>query len=78
MFPTEGFHATLSTLTPVLNRLRVRYHLTAGIAAVAYGEPRLTQDIDLVLHRSHRSRRDLRRILAGGTREELRSVEHGR
>ena len=167
MFPTEGFQPTLSKLTDVLDRLRIRYHLTGGIAAVAYGEPRMTQDVDLVLdrdrvlavqdeflgelaragfhfgeptarqaiassqmfqlldvdqvikldlyvrclipgeldrsvrteifpgvelpvasradaalsklvwvrHGSHRSRRDLRRILAGAAREELRSVE---
>jgi Nucleotidyl transferase AbiEii toxin, Type IV TA system len=51
MFPTEGFQPTLSKLTPVLDRLRIRYHLTGGIAAVAYGEPRMTQDVDLVLDR---------------------------
>jgi hypothetical protein len=28
-----------------------RYHLTGGIASVAYGEPRMTQDVDLVLDR---------------------------
>jgi hypothetical protein len=167
VFPTEGFQPTLSKLTAVLDRLRIRYHLTGGIATVAYGEPRMTQDVDLVLdpdrvlavedeflgalaragfhfgeptarqaiasrqmfqlldvdqvikldlyvrclipgeldrsvrteifpgvelpvasradaalsklvwvrHGSHRSRRDLRRILAGATRDELRSVE---
>jgi hypothetical protein len=36
-------------LTAVLDRLRIRYHLTGGIATVAYGEPRMTQDVDLVL-----------------------------
>ena len=51
MFPTEGFRPTLSKLTAVLDRLRIRYHLTGGIAAVAYGEPRMTQDVDLVLDR---------------------------
>jgi hypothetical protein len=167
MLPAEGFQPTLSKMTAVLDRLQIRYHLTGGIATVAYGEPRLTQDVDLVLdrdqvlaveneflgalasagflfdeptarqaiasrqmfqvldvdqvikldlyvrclipgeldrsvrteifagvelpvasradaalsklvwirHGSHRSRRDLRRILAGATRDELRSVE---
>ena len=42
MFPTEGFQPTLSKLTAVLDRLQIRYHLTGGIAAVAYGEPRMT------------------------------------
>jgi hypothetical protein len=49
VFPTEGFQPTLSKLTAVLDRLRIRYHLTGGIATVAYGEPRMTQDVDLVL-----------------------------
>jgi len=51
MFPTEGFQPTLSKLTAVLDRLQIRYHLTGGIAAVAYGEPRMTQDVDIVLDR---------------------------
>jgi hypothetical protein len=46
---TEGFQPTLSKLTAVLDRLRIRYHLTGGIATIAYGEPRMTQDVDLVL-----------------------------
>jgi hypothetical protein len=37
MLPTEGFQPTLSKLTAVLDRLRVRYHLTGGIATVASG-----------------------------------------
>ena len=49
MFPTEGFQPTLSKLTAVLDRLRIRYHLTGGIATVAYAEPRMTQHVDLVL-----------------------------
>ncbi len=49
MFPTEGFQPTLSKLTAVLNGLGIRYHLTGGIATIAYGEPRMTQDVDLVL-----------------------------
>ncbi len=51
MFPTEGFQPTLSKLTAVLDHLRIRYHLTGGIATIAYGEPRMTQDVDLVLDR---------------------------
>ena len=51
MFPTEGFQPTLSKVTAVLDHLRIRYHLTGGIATVAYGEPRMTQDVDLVLDR---------------------------
>jgi len=45
----EGFQPALAKLVAVLERLGIRFHLTGGIASVAYGEPRLTQDIDVVL-----------------------------
>lgn len=32
-----------------LNRLRIPYMVTGGVAAVVYGEPRFTRDIDLVV-----------------------------
>ena len=32
-----------------LNRLRIPYMVTGGVASVVYGEPRLTRDIDLVI-----------------------------
>ena len=51
MLPTEGFQPTLSKLVAVLDRFQIRFHLTGGITSVAYGEPRLTQDLDLVLDR---------------------------
>jgi len=49
VFPIEIFHSTLAKLVEVLNRFSIRFHLTGGITAVAYGEPRMTQDLDLVL-----------------------------
>jgi len=51
VLPAEGFRPTLSKLVDVLERLGIRFHLTGGIASVAYGEPRMTQDLDLVLDR---------------------------
>jgi hypothetical protein len=33
----------------LLDRFGIRLHLTGGIASVAYGEPRLPQDIGLVV-----------------------------
>jgi hypothetical protein len=51
VLPIEGFQPTLSKLVQVLDRLQIRFHLTGGIASVAYGEPRLTQDVDVVLDR---------------------------
>ena len=49
MFPVEEFHDSLRRVTSVLNRLSVRFHLTGGAALVAYSEPRMTQDINIVL-----------------------------
>ncbi len=51
MLPAEGFRPTLSKLVAVLDRFGIRFHLTGGITSVAYGEPRMTQDLDLVLDR---------------------------
>lgn len=51
MLPAEGFRPTLSKLVAVLDRLGIRFHITGGLTSVAYGEPRLTQDVDLVLDR---------------------------
>ena len=64
MIPTEGFQPTLTKLAAVLDRLEVRFHLTGGIVSVAYGEPRMTQDVDVVLDRD--------RVLA--IRQELLSA----
>lgn len=51
MLPAEGFRPTLTKLVQVLDLLRIRFHLTGGIASIAYAEPRMTQDLDLVLDR---------------------------
>ena len=49
MFPPEVFRDTLLRLAAVLDRLAVRFHLTGGITTLAYGEPRMTQDFDVVI-----------------------------
>ena len=49
MFPIESFKNSLLKLVEILNRQEIPFHLTGGIAGVAYGEPRLTQDIDIVI-----------------------------
>jgi hypothetical protein len=49
VLPAEGFRPTLSKLVVVLDRFGIRFHLTGGITSVAYGEPRMTQDVDVVL-----------------------------
>jgi Nucleotidyl transferase AbiEii toxin, Type IV TA system len=49
MFPPDIFRHTLTRLVAILRQNGVRFHLTGGIASVAYGEPRMTQDIDVVV-----------------------------
>lgn len=36
-------------LHPLLESLPIPYYITGGVAAIAYGEPRTTQDLDVVL-----------------------------
>ena len=40
---------TLRDLTVVLKELQLSFHLTGGLASSYYGEPRFTQDIDIVI-----------------------------
>lgn len=49
MFPAEIFRGTIEKFVSILVRHQIRFHLTGGITSVAYGEPRLTQDIDFVV-----------------------------
>lgn len=43
-----GLHELLERIVVVLERLGVPYLVTGSIASIAYGEPRLTNDIDIV------------------------------
>lgn len=49
MFPRETFRDTLLKLIRILNEHEIRYHLTGGLTSVFYGEPRMTQDVDVVI-----------------------------
>ena len=49
MYPPDIFRHTVSRLVAVLQRHGVRFHLTGGITSIAYGEPRMTQDVDVVV-----------------------------
>jgi hypothetical protein len=51
-----------------LNRLRIPYMVTGGVASVVYGEPRLTRDIDLVIELRPR---DARRFAEAWSAEEF-------
>ncbi len=49
MFPVDVFQATLAKFTAILRQHGIRFHLTGGVMGAAYGEPRMTQDIDIVI-----------------------------
>jgi hypothetical protein len=46
---TDDFPETIERLLPILIELKLRFHFTGGIAASYYGDPRFTQDLDLVI-----------------------------
>lgn len=49
MFPIETFRTTLGKITEILYKYKIRFHLTGGITSIAYSEPRMTQDVDIVV-----------------------------
>jgi hypothetical protein len=49
MFPVNAFRATLNKAVTIFQQHSIRFHLTGGITSVVYGEPRMTQDIDVVI-----------------------------
>jgi hypothetical protein len=49
MFPISAFQNTVLKLVAILERNNISFHLTGGVTGSAYGEPRLTQDIDVVI-----------------------------
>jgi hypothetical protein len=49
MFPADAFRNSLDKAASILKMYGIRFHLTGGLTAVLYGEPRMTQDIDIVI-----------------------------
>ncbi len=49
MFPVEAFQRTVERFVSILQPLEIPFHITGGSISSAYGEPRLTQDIDIVI-----------------------------
>ncbi len=49
MFSPDLFRVVVERLIRVLDTLGIKFHLTGGITAVHYSEPRLTQDLDVVV-----------------------------
>jgi hypothetical protein len=52
VYPIEAFQEAVMTISTVLSKLKIPFHLTGGAAVIAYSEPRLTQDIDIVVEPS--------------------------
>jgi hypothetical protein len=50
MFPIDTFRITLEKIIEILRTYEIKFHLTGGVTSVAYGEPRMTQDVDIVVH----------------------------
>jgi len=49
MFPVEAFERTIGKFVAIAEQIELPFHLTGGSISSAYGEPRLTQDIDIVV-----------------------------
>ncbi len=49
MFPVEAFQRTIEKFVQIAATIELPFHLTGGSISSAYGEPRLTQDIDIVV-----------------------------
>lgn len=50
MFPVEVFQNTLQKFVEILRQYEIPFHLTGGVTSIAYSEPRMTQDIDIVVN----------------------------
>jgi hypothetical protein len=49
MFPVEAFQKTIGKFVAIAVAIDLPFHITGGSISSAYGEPRLTQDIDIVV-----------------------------
>lgn len=49
MFPIEAFQRTIEKFVAIADQLGLQFHITGGSISSAYGEPRLTQDVDIVV-----------------------------
>ncbi len=45
----QGLPETMERISRILDELGLRYHYTGGVAVSYYGDPRFTQDLDLVI-----------------------------
>ena len=55
MITNEELHTIMREVSEVLCSLDIPHHFTGGIAASFHGEPRFTQDVDVVVNLSPNS-----------------------
>ncbi|MBI2480503.1 MAG: hypothetical protein HYV60_18310 [Planctomycetia bacterium] len=46
---SQPLRETLDKAVAIFRQHAIRFHLTGGLTSVLYGEPRMTQDIDIVI-----------------------------
>lgn len=49
MFTADSFKETLERFSEICEKNSIKFHLTGGLTSIVYGEPRMTQDIDIVV-----------------------------
>lgn len=49
MFKLDEFRECLERAATIFETCQIRFFLTGGAAAIAYGDPRTTQDVDIVI-----------------------------
>jgi hypothetical protein len=49
MWPLSDFEDSIQRISAILDELGLRFHFTGGVASSYYGDPRLTQDLDVVI-----------------------------
>ncbi|HSW37990.1 MAG TPA: nucleotidyl transferase AbiEii/AbiGii toxin family protein [Acidobacteriota bacterium] len=49
MYQIETFRSTLEKIIRILRDFQIKFHLTGGVTSIAYSEPRMTQDVDIVV-----------------------------
>ena len=49
MIDAKDLNSTIVRIVSILTDSKIKFHLTGGLASSFYGEPRFTQDIDIVI-----------------------------
>ena len=49
VWPLQDLQDSMERISAILGDLGLKYHFTGGVASTYYGDPRLTQDLDLVI-----------------------------